>query len=81
MAEEVTPQAATAAGPPLANFRYGVYANPGPFVGRNIAEVRTHLGGLWSVPPDATAFKGFQKLNDNYIVQKGDQIEFHRRMR
>lgn len=63
----------------LANFRYGVYTNPGPFVGRTIAEVRGHLGMLWGIPNDAVGFKGKQQLNDTHVVQAGENIEFHRR--
>lgn len=79
MAEDQEAAGAQGAAQPLANFRYGVYANPGPFVGRTVAEVREHLGGLWQVPNDATAFKGKQKLADDYVVLEGDNIEFHRR--
>lgn len=79
MADEAAAAQQPADGQKLANFRYGVYANPGPFVGRTVAEVREHLGNLWQVPADATAFKGKQKLEDNYVVLEGDNIEFHRR--
>lgn len=63
----------------LAHFRYGVYANPGPYVGRTVAEVRQQLGRLWQVPGDAQAYIGKNKLDDNYVVKAGDNIEFHRR--
>lgn len=78
MAEEQAAQGAQAA-QPLAHFRYGVYANPGPYVGRTVAEVRDQLGKVWQVPADASAFKGKTRLEDNYVIQEHDNIEFHRR--
>lgn len=78
MAEDQAPQ--TAGGDqPLAHFRYGVYNQPGPYVGRKIKDVRKQLGRVWSVQDDSPAYKGKEKLDDEYVVQEGDNIEFHKR--
>ena len=62
-----------------AHIRFGVYNQPGSHVGKTVGEVRGSVGKLWGVPDDASAFLGKEKLDDNYIIQDGDNIEFHRR--
>lgn len=64
----------------MANVRYGVYNQPGPYAGQTISEVRNQLGKLWNIPPDAQAYKGKEQLDANYTIQPGDHIEFHRKM-
>lgn len=63
-----------------ANVRYGVYGQPGAYAGKSVADVRKELGGLWGIPNDAAAYKGKERLEDAYVIQPGDQLEFHRRM-
>lgn len=62
----------------LANVRYGLYGQPGPYAGKSVAEVRSEVGTLWNIPPDAAAFKGKDRLADDYVIQPGDQVEFHK---
>ena len=62
-----------------AQVRFGVYNNPGAHAGKSIAQIRNDLGKLWSIPGDATAYKGKDKLDENYVIQPGDNVEFHRR--
>jgi hypothetical protein len=50
------------------------------FVGRTVGELRTARGDALNIPSDARAYKGSTLLNDDYVVQSGDVIEFHRRM-
>lgn len=64
----------------LANVRYGLYGQPGPYAGKSITDIRKEVGGLWGIPADAAAFKGKERLDDSYVVESGDQIEFHRKM-
>lgn len=62
-----------------ANVRYGVYGQPGNYAGKSVSQVRTDLGQMWGIPADAAAYKGKERLQDDYIIQAGDQIEFHRK--
>lgn len=71
---------AKAAGGAMANVRYGVYNQPGPYAGQTIGEIRNQLGKLWNIPGDAQAYKGKEQLAADYQVQPGDHIEFHRKM-
>jgi hypothetical protein len=34
---------------------------------------------LWGIPTDAIAYKGKDKLDEDYVVQPSDNLEFHRR--
>lgn len=62
-----------------AQIRFGVYNQPGDYVGKTVADVRGSIGKLWGVPTDASAFLGKEKMPDDYVIQNGDQLEFHRR--
>lgn len=62
-----------------AQIRFGVYNQPGNHAGKTVREVREVQGKLWGIPDDASAYLGSQKLEDNYEIQEGDNIEFHRR--
>ena len=62
-----------------AQIRFGVYSQPGNHVGKTVTEVRNSVGKLWGVPTDASAYLGKEKLNDDYVIKDGDQLEFHRR--
>ena len=62
-----------------AQIRYGVYNNPGNHVGKSVSDLRNQFGSMWGIPTDASAYKGKEKLDDTYVVQPGDHIEFHRR--
>lgn len=64
----------------MVNVKYGVYSQPAPFAGQSVRQVRDQLRGSWDIPNDAVAYKGKEALGDDYIVQPGDQIDFHRRM-
>lgn len=63
----------------IAQVRFGVYNQPGNHVGKTVGQVRETLGKLWGIPSDASAFLGKEKLNDDYVLQQNDSIEFHRR--
>lgn len=63
----------------MANVRYSVYNQTGAFAGKTVAQVRAELGQQFGIPTDATAFKGKTKLEDDYHIQPGDSIEFHRK--
>lgn len=63
----------------VANVRFGVYNQPAPIAGKSIKDTREQFGRLWGIPTDAVAYKGKDKLDENYVVQPGDNVEFHRR--
>lgn len=63
----------------VANLRYGVYSQPAPVSGKTVAEVRQQFSKLWGISSDAIAYKGKDKLEENYVIQPGDNLEFHRR--
>jgi hypothetical protein len=63
----------------VANVRFGVYSQATPVAGKSIKEIRDQFSKLWGIPSDATAYKGKDKLDENYVVQANDNLEFHRR--
>lgn len=62
-----------------ASIRFGFYNEKFPVVGKSVADVRSQIQGMWNVPADAVGFNGKTRLEDNYIIQEGDEIEFQRR--
>ena len=69
----------TSAANSVANVRYGVYNQPAPVSGKTIAEVRQQFSKLWGISGDAVAYKGKDKLEEGYVIQPGDNVEFHRK--
>lgn len=63
----------------VANVRFGVYSQATPVAGKSVKEIREQFSKVWGIPTDATAYKGKDKLDENYIVQPSDNLEFHRR--
>lgn len=72
-------QGAGAASGGTAQIRFGVYNQPGNHAGKTVKEVRESHGKLWGIPADAAAYLGSNKVDDNYVIQAGDNLEFHRR--
>jgi hypothetical protein len=62
-----------------ANVRFGVYSQPAPVSGKTVGEVRQQFAKIWGISNDAVAYKGKDKLDENYVIQAGDNVEFHRR--
>jgi hypothetical protein len=63
----------------IANVRFGVYNQPAPITGKTVREIRDQFSRLWGIPNDAIAYKGKDKLDENYVIQPNDNVEFHRR--
>lgn len=63
----------------VANLRFGVYTQPAPVAGKSVKEVREQFSKLWAIPSDAVAYKGKDKLDEDYVIQPSDAVEFHRR--
>lgn len=62
-----------------ASVQFGIYKQAGGFAGKTVRQVREERGKLWGIPQDANAYSGSQKLDEDYVIQSDDQIEFHRR--
>ena len=71
------PSAARPAG--MANLRFGVYNQPTNVAGKSVQEAREQFSKIWGIPTDSVAYKGKDKLDENYVIQPGDNVEFHRR--
>jgi hypothetical protein len=63
----------------MANVRFGVYTQPAPVAGKSVKDIREQFSKLWGIPSDAIAYKGKDKLAEDYVVQASDNLEFHRR--
>ena len=63
----------------VANLRYGPYSQASSIVGKTVKEVREQFAGKWGIPTDATAYRGKDKMDENYVIQANDNLEFHRR--
>lgn len=49
------------------------------FVGQTIAQVRHGRAAAWSIPTDAKAQRGRDVLAEDYVIVRGDVIEFVRK--
>lgn len=49
------------------------------FVGMTIAQVRLARQDAWSIPSAAKAYQAGRELPENYVLKKGDAVEFVRR--
>lgn len=63
----------------MANVRFGVYTQPAPVAGKSVKDIREQFSKLWGIPSDAVAYKGKDKLEEDYVVGPNDNVEFHRR--
>jgi len=63
----------------MASIKFGVFSNPGSHAGKSISQVRAEQGKLWGVPTDAAAHVGKTAVSEDYVIQEGDNVEFHRR--
>ena len=63
----------------MAQLRYGVWNSPGEHAGKTVSQFRAENAKMWTLPEEASAFIGKTKLDENYVIQPGDNIEFHRR--
>lgn len=63
-----------------ATVQYSMYTQSNEaFVGRTVAEVRNAMAEHWGIPSDSDALKGKTRLPEDYIIQAGDNVQFHRR--
>lgn len=59
--------------------RYGVNNKQGDLAGKTIGQIRAEVGRSWKLTDDTSAYNGTQKLDEDYVVKPGENIEFHRR--
>jgi hypothetical protein len=63
-----------------AKVRFGVYDQQIPTGNNvNVGQLRANYQTVWSVPNDAQAFVNGQQVDDQFVLQPGQQLEFHRR--
>jgi hypothetical protein len=63
----------------MANIRYGVYSQPANIAGKTVKEVRDQYSKIWGIPTDAVAMVGKDRIDENAVVQPGQNIEFFRK--
>lgn len=63
----------------MINVRYGVYSQPANLAGKTVSEVREQYSRIWGIPNDAVAMAGKDRLDENAVIQPGQNVEFHRR--
>jgi hypothetical protein len=71
------PQAARPSG--MINIRYGVYNQPANLAGKSVSEIREQYSKIWNIPNDAVAMVGRERLDENAVIQPGQNVEFFRR--
>lgn len=49
------------------------------FVGWTVAQVRFARAAAWSIPDDAKAYRGREVVNEDYVIARGDLVEFIRK--
>lgn len=49
------------------------------FVGMTVAQVRLARSEAFNIASDAKAYRGREEVNEDYVLRRGDQIEFVRR--
>ena len=60
-------------------IRYGIQSKQGDMAGKTIGQIKAEVGRGWKMTEDTVAVSGTQKLDDDYIVKAGENIEFTRR--
>jgi hypothetical protein len=63
----------------MINIRYGVYNQPANLAGKTVSEVRDQYSKIWNIPTDAVAMVGRERLDENAVIQPGQNVEFFRR--
>ena len=60
-------------------LKFGIYKQDVPNMeGKTVAELRNEFADNWNIPQDAVAYSGRQRLEDNEVLQGGQQVQFHR---
>lgn len=81
MSDSVSASGASAsASSKQATIRFGVYNQPGGYAGKTIGDVKRQFGELWNMPADVVIQKGKTVIEDSYVIQAGDTIDFVKRM-
>lgn len=59
-------------------IRYGVYGQTDSVAGMTVAQVRQRYAASWGIPSHAVGYLGVSRCTDNYVIQPGETITFHR---
>lgn len=62
-----------------AEIRWGVYQDVDNYVGMTVGQVREQLSGVWTIPADTQTFVGDRPVNNDYVIQANDSVNFIRR--
>ena len=62
-----------------AEIRWGVYQDVDNYAGMTVAQVREQLAGVWTIPADTQTFVGDRQVNNDYVIQPNDSVNFIRR--
>ena len=63
-----------------AKVKYGVLDTNIPTThGLTVDAIKNNYQSQWSMPADVEPRVGGQKVDDNYVLQANDMLEFHRR--
>jgi hypothetical protein len=60
----------------MARAKSGVWEEENNFAGMTVAEVRASRTKTWRIPADSVAYKGKAVVDESYIIEPGDKIEF-----
>ena len=47
-----------------------------PINGQTVAWVREQLGGMFQIPPEATAFVDGERVSEDFVLAQGQLLEF-----
>jgi hypothetical protein len=60
----------------IINVFYGKRKDSPSFAGKTVKEIREHYSKAWDLPNDAVAIVGRERLDDNSILESGQNLEF-----
>lgn len=62
-----------------ASLRYNFSTEEGNFAGKTVGEMKKMFVSDYSMPEDAQAFVGKTKVDDDHIIQEGEEIVWQKR--
>ena len=60
-------------------IRYGIHKQEGDYSGNSVSDIRTNVADVWRLPKDAVAYVNKEPVGDDYTMQPGDKLQFHRK--
>jgi len=62
-----------------AKVRFGLYNQTIPAGKATVGDMRASYGSMYKMPKDSQATINGNLVDDNYVLQPGDEIEFYRK--